>query len=157
MTPSSRSGSEPQSDLAPAAELPPLREVIRRHGLSARKRLGQHFLLDDGTPSPIGNLHLGIHNVANARPHPDPEGVEPRELSAGGRTVRTWILVSEDDSQERILSTAERLGATILWRDHYWAEFNGFNSAFLDPWGNTLVLWTKGGDNPQIPDGFTRE
>ena len=40
---------------------------------------------------------------------------------------------------------------------HSWAEFNGFNSAFQDPWGNTLVLWSKGGDDPQIPDGFTRE
>ena len=27
-------------------ELPPLREVIRRHGLSAKKSLGQNFLLD---------------------------------------------------------------------------------------------------------------
>ena len=27
-------------------DLPPLREVIRRHGLSARKSLGQNFLLD---------------------------------------------------------------------------------------------------------------
>ena len=26
--------------------LPPLREVIARHGLRARKTLGQHFLLD---------------------------------------------------------------------------------------------------------------
>lgn len=28
------------------AALPPLREIIARHGLAARKRLGQHFLLD---------------------------------------------------------------------------------------------------------------
>ena len=27
-------------------DLPPLRDVIRAHGLSARKALGQHFLLD---------------------------------------------------------------------------------------------------------------
>ena len=27
-------------------DLPPLREVIRRHSLSARKSLGQNFLLD---------------------------------------------------------------------------------------------------------------
>jgi len=100
---------------------------------------------------------MGIHNVANARPHPDPAGAEPRTLVQGGRTPRIWILVSEDDSQERILSTAERLGATVLWKDHFWAEFNGFNSAFLDPWGNTFVLWTKGGDNPQIPAGWTNE
>ena len=27
-------------------DLPPLRDVIRHHGLSARKSLGQNFLLD---------------------------------------------------------------------------------------------------------------
>jgi catechol 2,3-dioxygenase-like lactoylglutathione lyase family enzyme len=118
---------------------------------------GQHFLRPDGTPSEIGNLHLGIYNTNNARPHPDPEGVEPRTVSKGGRTVRLWILVSDDDNQNRVLDTAEKLGATVLWRDHYWAEFNGFNGAFLDPWGNTIVLWTKGGDDPQIPEDFTRE
>jgi len=31
---------------ATVADLPPLRETIARHGLDARKRLGQHFLLD---------------------------------------------------------------------------------------------------------------
>ena len=31
---------------ADAPALPPLREVIARHGLSARRSLGQHFLLD---------------------------------------------------------------------------------------------------------------
>lgn len=118
---------------------------------------GQNFLHSDGTASDVGNLHLGIYNPANARPHPDPEGVEPRAVSPGGRTVRLWILVSDDDNQDRILDTAEKLGATVLWRNHYWAEFNGFNGAFLDPWGNTIVLWTKGGDDPQIPEDFTRE
>jgi predicted enzyme related to lactoylglutathione lyase len=118
---------------------------------------GQNFLRSDGSPSDIGNLHLGIYNTNNARPHPDPEGVEPREVSSGGRTVRVWILVSDDDAQDRILDTAEKLGATILWRNHYWKEFNGFNGAFLDPWGNTIVVWTKGGDDPQIPEDFTRE
>ena len=29
-----------------AEDLPPLRDVIRRHGLSAKKALGQNFLLD---------------------------------------------------------------------------------------------------------------
>src|SRR6185312_6987669 len=31
---------------AMADPLPPLREVIARHGLDARRKLGQHFLLD---------------------------------------------------------------------------------------------------------------
>jgi 16S rRNA (adenine1518-N6/adenine1519-N6)-dimethyltransferase len=30
----------------PASELPPLREVIARHGIAAKRRLGQNFLLD---------------------------------------------------------------------------------------------------------------
>ena len=129
----------------------------RPEGVFHRIVPGQHFLLDDGTQGPTGNLHMGIYQVANARPHPDPAGVEPRHLATDGRTVRTWVLVSDDDSVDRILDEAERRGATILWRDHYWAEFNGFNAAFADPWGNTIVLWVKGGDEPQIPEGFTRE
>ena len=32
-----------------------------------------------------------------------------------------------------------------------------FNGAFLDPWGTTVVLWTKGGDNPELPPGYTGE
>ena len=118
---------------------------------------GQHFLLDDGSEGPTGNLHMGIFNVDNARPHPDPAGVEPRDVSRSGRTARPWILVSDDDSIDRILDEAESRGATVLWRNHYWAEFNGFNAAIVDPWGNTLVMWVKGGDNPQVPEGWTRE
>ena len=129
----------------------------RPEGVFHRIVPGQHFQLDDGTQGPTGNLHMGIYNVANARPHPDPAGAEPRHLATDGRTVRTWILVSDDDSVDRILAEAEQRGATILWRDHYWAEFNGYNAAFVDPWGNTLVLWVKGGPDPQIPEDFTRE
>ena len=129
----------------------------RPEGVFHRIVPGQHFQLDDGTQGPTGNLHMGIFNAANARPHPDPAGPEPRHLSTDGHTARVWILVSDDDDVDRILDEAERRGATILWRNHYWAEFNGFNAAFKDPWGNTLVLWVKGGDDPQIPEDHTRE
>ena len=54
---------------------------------------GNEFLAD-GEPSGVGNLHMGIHNIANARPHPDPAGVEPRTLRTAGRCQRMWILVS---------------------------------------------------------------
>lgn len=117
---------------------------------------GQNFLVD-GEQGPTGNLHMGIFNVANARPHPAPEGAEPRTLSTSGHTVRVWILVSDDDDADAIMDRAIERGAQELWRQHYWKEFNGFNCAFKDPWGNTLVLWTKGGDDPQIPEGWTRE
>ena len=129
----------------------------RPEGVFHRLVPGRNFLNPDGSESEIGNLHLGVFDVKNARPHPDPNGVEPREVSPGARRTRIFILVSPDDTPERILSAAEERGATILWRNHYWKEFNGLNHAFRDPWGNEVVLWRKGGDNPQIPDDYTRE
>ncbi|MBI5090415.1 MAG: VOC family protein [Actinobacteria bacterium] len=129
----------------------------RPTGVFHRAVPGGFFPLEDGSDSPIGNLHLGIYDVKNARPHPDPAGVEPRELSRSGRSLRLWILVSDDDNEDAILERAERHGAKVLWRHHYWAEFNGHNGAFEDPWGNTIVLWTKGGPTPVIPEGHTSE
>ena len=78
-------------------------------------------------------------------------------LADNGRKARLWILVSDDDSPERILADAAKRGAEILWRDHYWKEFNGLNHAFRDPWGNEIVLWRKGGEDPEIPGHYTRE
>ena len=118
---------------------------------------GGFFKNPDGTDSQVGNLHIGIAKASNARPHPDPAGVEPRLLAAEGRKARVWVLVGDDDSHDRILDTATRLGATLLWRDHYWREFNGFNHAFADPWGNEIILWVKAGPTPQIPASYTRE
>lgn len=126
-------------------------------GLYHRMVPGGFFRNPDGSDSQIGNLHLGIFKAANARPHPEPAGVAPRDLATSGRKPRIWVLIGDGDSAERILRTAEALGATVLWRDHYWAEFNGYNHAFADPWGNEIVLWGKAGPNPQVPASFTRE
>jgi predicted enzyme related to lactoylglutathione lyase len=129
----------------------------RMPGVFHRLVPGQKFLNPDGTPSEIGNLHIGIFNAPNTRPHPSSEGVEPRTLSNQGRKARIWLLVSPDDSVDRILETAQRLGAKLLWRDHYWKEFNGYNHAFSDPWGNEIVLWAYAGKDPKIPGGYTSE
>ena len=129
----------------------------RPAGLYHRMVPGGNFLTKDGQESEIGNLHMGVFKAANARPYPSAEGAEPREMAQQGRRPRLWVLVSADDSAERILDTAAKLGGEVLWRDHYWAEFNGFNHAFRDPWGNEIVLWVKAGPEPKLPDGFTRE
>jgi len=118
---------------------------------------GGTFTNSDGTASAIGNLHIGIFNCANVRPHPLPEGSGPAPLSRGDRKARIWLLISDDDSADRILEAAEARGAKVLWRNHYWKEFNGFNWAFEDPWGNEIILWGKAGESPVIPADFTRE
>ena len=116
---------------------------------------GQNFMVDD-EQGPTGNLHLGISNVVNRRPHPNSDN-GTATLNTGGGGPRIWILVSDDDDADEIHQKALDRGATELWRHHFWAEFNGFSNAFIDPWGNEIVLWTKAGDDPQIPDGWTRE
>jgi 16S rRNA (adenine1518-N6/adenine1519-N6)-dimethyltransferase len=63
-------------------DLPPLREVISRHGLSARKALGQNFLLDLNLTAKIarlaGDLSCDVLEVG-----PGPGGLT-RGLLAGG-------------------------------------------------------------------------
>ena len=119
---------------------------------------GQHFLLDDGEPGPIGNLHMGIFNVANARPHPDPDGVEPRALARDGRQ-RAHLDPRQRRRQPgpdprycRAVGGQRSCGGTTTGRSS-----TGSTPRSSDPWGNTLILWTKGGDDPQIPEGWTRE
>jgi len=150
----------PSSDPAAAArfyaEVFGWRNDEKPAGVYHRMVPGGNFKNSDGTDSAIGNLHLGIFDAANARPHPNKDGVEPRTLSTDGRKPRIWILIG-DDTADRILAAAEERGATILWRDHYWSTFNGYNGAFEDPWGNEILLWGKGGDAPAIPSTFTTE
>jgi predicted enzyme related to lactoylglutathione lyase len=118
---------------------------------------GGQFRNPDGTDSEIGNLHIGIFKAGNARPHPEPAGVAPREVASDGRRPRVWILIDDDDTPERILGAATERGARALWRNHYWSTFNGYNHAFVDPWGNEIVLWGKAGASPAVPEHFTRE
>lgn len=126
-------------------------------GVYHRMVPGGNFLNKDGSESEIGNLHVGIYDAGNARPYPDAAGTAPRALAAEGRRARVWILVGDHDTPERILAAAVERGATELWRNHYWATFNGYNHAFRDPWGTEIILWVKAGENPSIPANFTKE
>ena len=129
----------------------------RPAGLYHRMVPGGFFPNKDGGESEVGNLHLGIFKASNARPHPVAGGVAPRTLSTEGRKPRVWILVGEGRSETDILERAVKRGAEILWRNHYWSEFKGYNSAFRDPWGNEIVLWVRGGPDAGLPQGYTKE
>ena len=108
------------------AEVMGWEDDVRMDGQYCRMVPGGNFRNPDGSDSEIGNLHIGIGNVRNLRPNPDPDGVEPRALTTETRTSRLWVLVSEDDSIDRIMSAAEARGAETLWRNHYWKEFRTF-------------------------------
>ena len=129
----------------------------RPYGVFHRMVPGGNMYDSSGNETTIGNFHLGIHKANNTRPHPNNDGGAPREIAGPGRKARVWILVSDDDSMEDILERAVSKGAKVLWKDHFWYEFNGFNSAFEDPWGNEIILWGKGGAEPEIPAHFTTE
>ena len=118
---------------------------------------GGFALGSDGEETGVKNLHMGIFDVKNARPYPDPKGAEPRALAVEGRRARIWIEVSPDDTHERILAEAEKRGAKILWRDHIWSRFGGLSACFRDPWANEIVIWTEEADKPDLPAHYTRE
>lgn len=71
----------------PTPELPPLREVIARHGLSARRSLGQHFLFDMNLTGRIARAAAPLDSGATVEIGPGPGGLTRALLLAGARHV----------------------------------------------------------------------
>ena len=67
--------------------LPPLREVIARHGLSARKALGQNFLLDLNLTAKIARLAGDLSAADVLEIGPGPGGLTRGLLAEGARRV----------------------------------------------------------------------
>ena len=68
-------------------DLPPLREVIRQHGLSARKSLGQNFLLDLNLTGRIARAAGPLENVTVVEVGPGPGGLTRALLATGAKRV----------------------------------------------------------------------
>lgn len=69
------------------ADLPPLREVIARHGLSASKALGQNFLFDEQLLGRIAGLPGDLAGKAVLEIGPGPGGLTRALLRAGARVT----------------------------------------------------------------------
>jgi 16S rRNA (adenine1518-N6/adenine1519-N6)-dimethyltransferase len=67
--------------------LPPLREVIARHGLSASKALGQNFLFDEQLLDRIAAIPGDLSGVAVLEIGPGPGGLTRALLRAGARVT----------------------------------------------------------------------
>jgi len=68
-------------------DLPPLRDVIRRHGLSARKALGQNFILDLNLTARIARAAGELDGVTVVEIGPGPGGLTRALLAQGARRV----------------------------------------------------------------------
>ncbi|WP_137681429.1 16S rRNA (adenine(1518)-N(6)/adenine(1519)-N(6))-dimethyltransferase RsmA [Aurantiacibacter suaedae] len=69
------------------SELPPLREVIAAHGLSASKALGQNFLFDEQLLSRIAAIPGDLSGKAVLEIGPGPGGLTRALLRAGARVT----------------------------------------------------------------------
>lgn len=69
------------------AELPPLREVIARHGLAASKALGQNFLLDEQLLARIAAIPGDLAGRPVLEVGPGPGGLTRALLRAGARVT----------------------------------------------------------------------
>jgi 16S rRNA (adenine1518-N6/adenine1519-N6)-dimethyltransferase len=85
-------------------DLPPLREVIRRHGLSAKKSLGQNFLLDLNLTARIARAAGDLKDVTVVEVGPGPGGLTRALLALGARRV---IAIERD---ERAVAALEEIG-----------------------------------------------
>jgi 16S rRNA (adenine1518-N6/adenine1519-N6)-dimethyltransferase len=68
-------------------DLPPLREVIARHGLSATKALGQNFLLDEQLLDRIARVLVPLAGERAYEVGPGPGGLTRALLRAGAEVV----------------------------------------------------------------------
>jgi len=67
--------------------LPPLRDVIARHGLDTRRSLGQHFLLDLNLTDRIARIAGDLAGVSVIEVGPGPGGLTRSLLEAGASRV----------------------------------------------------------------------
>jgi 16S rRNA (adenine1518-N6/adenine1519-N6)-dimethyltransferase len=86
------------------SDLPPLREVIARHGLSASKALGQNFLFDSQLLGRIAAIPGDLHGAEVFEIGPGPGGLTRALLTAGAR-------VTAIERDRRCIPALDELGA----------------------------------------------
>ena len=91
--------------MAQIDDLPPLREVIRRHGLTPKKSLGQNFLFDLNLTARIARAAEPLENITVVEIGPGPGGLTRALLALGARRV---VAIERD---QRAIAALEEIGA----------------------------------------------
>ncbi len=137
-------------------DLPPLRDVIQRHGLSARKSLGQNFLLDLNLTAKIARAAGDLTEADVLEIGPGPGGLTRGLLASGARKV---VAVEKD---ERCIPALEEIAAAypgrleILHGDALELDLSGHLSRPVKiaanlPYNVGTALLTKWLDPPSWP------
>jgi 16S rRNA (adenine1518-N6/adenine1519-N6)-dimethyltransferase len=100
-----------------ADALPPLRAVIARHGLGARHRLGQHFLLDLNLTAKIARAAGDLAHGTTIEIGPGPGGLTRALLAAGAAQVLAVELDARCAPALEEISAAYPGRLTVLQRD----------------------------------------
>jgi len=87
-------------------DLPPLRDVIARHGLSANKALGQNFLLDGQLLDRIARIPGPLEGATVYEVGPGPGGLTRALLGAGASVVAV-------ERDQRCLAALDELNAAF--------------------------------------------
>ncbi|HJQ60893.1 MAG TPA: 16S rRNA (adenine(1518)-N(6)/adenine(1519)-N(6))-dimethyltransferase RsmA [Vineibacter sp.] len=114
--------------------LPPLREVIARHGLSARKSLGQHFLLDLNLTDRIARAAGDLSHGTTIEIGPGPGGLTRSLLRLGAARV---VCVERD--ARAVAAVRELAGACPARLDIIEADALTANLATLGPVPRRIV------------------
>jgi 16S rRNA (adenine1518-N6/adenine1519-N6)-dimethyltransferase len=91
--------------MAQLDDLPPLREVIRRHGLTPKKSLGQNFLFDLNLTARIARAAEPLENITVVEVGPGPGGLTRALLALGARRV---VAIERD---QRAVAALEEIAA----------------------------------------------
>ncbi|TPL85896.1 16S rRNA (adenine(1518)-N(6)/adenine(1519)-N(6))-dimethyltransferase RsmA [Mesorhizobium sp. B2-3-14] len=116
--------------------LPPLRDVIERHGLQAKKALGQNFLLDLNLTGKIARSAGDLTNATVIEVGPGPGGLTRALLSNGARRV---VAIERD---ERCLAALAEVSA------HYPGRLEVISGDALKT--DFAALATAAGDSRQV-------
>ena len=125
-------------------ELPPLRETIRRHGLSAKKSLGQNFLLDLNLTARIARAGGPLAGVTVVEIGPGPGGLTRALLANGARHV---IAVERD---RRAIAALGEIAA------HYPGQLTVIEGDALEMIRHPATSMGAGGDRHGGQDGAAR-